>query len=279
FRFDHIFYTGGVPVAKKIASEAAKELIPLTLELGGKSPCIVDEDCDLRVSAKRIVWGKFFNAGQTCISPDYVLVHRNIKAEFIGLLLKTLNERYGSDPSNDIDMARIIDVRHFLRLEKLLATGKIIYGGKKEKEKLFIQPTLMEISDPESPVMAEEIFGPILPLLEFDSIDQAIATVRRHPYPLSLYVFTKNRDYEKRIVSELQFGNGAVNNTLVHYANPNLPFGGVEFSGQGAYHGKSGFEVFSHRKGITRSGTWLDLPVKYPPYKNKLKWIRMFLRP
>ena len=279
FRFDHIFYTGGVPVAKKIASEAAKELIPVTLELGGKSPCIVDEDCDLKVSAKRIVWGKFFNAGQTCISPDYVLVHKKVKTEFTGFLLKVLQETYGNDPSYDIDMARIIDERHFLRLEKLLAGGKILYGGKKQKEKLFIQPTLMELSNPEHPLMAEEIFGPILPVLEFDSIDHAIATVRRHPYPLSLYVFTKNRDHEKRIVTELQFGNGAVNNTLVHYANPNLPFGGVEYSGQGAYHGKSGFEIFSHLKSITRSGTWLDIPIKYPPYRGKLKWIRMFLRP
>lgn len=279
FRFDHIFYTGGVSVAKKIASEAAKELIPVTLELGGKSPCIIDESCDLEVAAKRTVWGKFFNAGQTCISPDYVLVHKNIKTEFTWLLLKTLHETYGNDPSHGIDMARIIDDRHFSRLEKLLTGGKILYGGKTEKDKLFIQPTLIEITDLEHPLMAEEIFGPILPVLEFDSIDQAISMVRRHPYPLSLYVFTKNRQHEKRIITELQFGNGAVNNTLVHYANPNLPFGGVEYSGLGAYHGKSGFEIFSHRKSITRSGTWLDIPIKYPPYKGKLKWIRMFLKP
>jgi aldehyde dehydrogenase (NAD+) len=279
FRFDHIFYTGGVAVAKKISAEAAKELIPVTLELGGKSPCIIDEHCDIEVAAKRTVWGKFFNAGQTCISPDYVLVHKNIKTEFTGLLLKTLKETYGNDPSYDMDMGRIIDERHFTRLENLLSGASVLYGGKTDKGRLFVQPTLIEFSDLDHPLMSEEIFGPILPVIEFDSIDHAITIVRRHPYPLSLYVFTKNKRFEKRIVTELQFGNGAVNNTLVHYANPNLPFGGVEYSGLGAYHGKSGFEIFSHRKSITRSGTWLDIPIKYPPYAGKLKWLRLFQRP
>lgn len=279
FRFDHILYTGGVAVAKKIAVEAAKELIPVTLELGGKSPCIIDEGCDLEVAARRAVWGKYFNAGQTCISPDYVLVHQNVKKKFVEIVLKSLREAYGSEPSYGIDMARIIDQRHFARLEKLLAGATVLFGGKSEQDKLFIQPTLVEIKDLKHPLMSEEIFGPIMPVIEYESIDHAIAIVRRLPSPLSLYVFTKNKSHEQRIISEIQFGNGAINNTLVHYANPNLPFGGIEYSGHGAYHGKFGFDTFSHRKSITKSGTWPDIPIKYPPYQGKLKWIRMFLRP
>lgn len=279
FRFDHIFYTGGVSVAKRISAEAAKDLIPVTLELGGKSPCIVDEDCDLKVAAKRIVWGKFFNAGQTCISPDYILVNRKVKKELLELLQKTMVEFYGNDPAPDSDIARIIDERHFTRLIELLKNGPILHGGRSDKDKLFIQPTLIEITGLDHPLMQEEIFGPILPVLEFGDIDEAMRMIRQHPYPLSLYLFTTNKDCEKRITEGVHFGGGAVNNTLVHFANSNLPFGGVEYSGTGAYHGKYGFDIFSHRKSITKSGTWLDIPIKYPPYKGKLKWIRMFLRP
>ncbi len=279
FRFDHILYTGSVGVARKIAAEAAKDLIPVTLELGGKSPCIVDASGDLKVAARRIVWGKFFNAGQTCISPDYVLADRRIKKEFTELLLKTIREMYGEDPGNEIDMSKIIDDRHFVRLEKLLSSGRILFGGKTDREKRFIQPTLMEVDGIKTPLMEEEIFGPILPVVGYDTADDAIDFVRQHPYPLSLYVFTKDRKFEKRILSELPFGNGAVNNTMIHYANPELPFGGIEYSGIGAYHGKSGFEAFSHRKSIIRSGTWLDIPIKYPPFAGKLKWLRLFQRP
>lgn len=194
-------------------------------------------------------------------------------------LTKALNAFHGTADSGGADLARIIDARHFERLAGLLKNTTIRYGGKINQEALFIQPTVIEIVDMNHPVMGQEIFGPILPVIEFDTLDSAMAAIRERPFPLSLYLFTNNKKHERRIVDEIQFGGGCVNNTLVYFSNPNLPFGGVGSSGNGRYHGKSGFDVFSHQKSITRSATWLDIPIKYPPYKSKLKWLRMFQRP
>ncbi|WP_162425711.1 aldehyde dehydrogenase [Pontibacter pudoricolor] len=275
-RFDYIFFTGSTQVGKVIMKAAAEHLTPLTLELGGKSPAIVAMDADLEMAARRICWGKFLNAGQTCVAPDYVLVQEDVKEELIQQMSKSIRDFYGEQPATSPDFARIINDRHFQRLSKMLTPENIRIGGKTDAESRYIAPTVLEISTWDHPSMQEEIFGPILPVISFNDLNEAISMVNRHEKPLSLYFFSTNKTQQQRILKEVTFGGGCINDTLSHLANPNLPFGGVGNSGLGSYHGIASFDVFSHQKSILDRGTWLDLPFRYPPYGNKLKLLRRF---
>ena len=274
-RFDHIFFTGGIVVGKIVMAAAAKYLTPVTLELGGKSPCIVDESFPVEMAARRIAWGKFFNAGQTCVAPDYLLVHKSVKARFLEEMKRVLREFYGEDPSQSPDYARIVNSRHFSRLQGLMGEGRVVIGGQSNAETRYIAPTVIDGVSMNSKVMSDEIFGPILPVLEFDKLDEAIATIQQRPYPLALYMFSKDRGNEKRILDEVPFGGGCVNDTLIHLSSTELPFGGVGPSGMGGYHGQNGFDLFSHKKSILKKTAVFDLPVRYPPYsEGKLNWIK-----
>jgi aldehyde dehydrogenase (NAD+) len=278
YRFDHVFFTGSAAVGKKIMEMAVPHLTPVTLELGGKSPCVVDDRVSLKVAARRIVWGKFWNAGQTCVAPDYVLVHSRVKAALIAAMEQAIVQYYGEDPAQSPDYARIINARRFEVLEDYLQQGRVIHGGKADRSSLYIAPTLMEEVEWTSPLMQEEIFGPILPVIAFNELPEAIQMIRSHPYPLSLYIFSRRASTRKVLEEQLRFGGGCINNTLVHLTNPELPFGGVGYSGMGHYHGRFSFETFTHPKGIMRTGTWLDVPVKYAPFRNKLKYVKMLIK-
>jgi aldehyde dehydrogenase (NAD+) len=277
-RFDHVFFTGSIPVGKEIAKLAAPKLVPTTLELGGKSPCIVDEDVDITVAAKRITWGKFTNAGQTCVAPDYLLVHEKRKDQLVELIQENILKFYGENPQQSYDYGRIINSRRLEKLESYLNDGRVITGGKVIKDELYFSPTLLENVALEAPVMKEEIFGPILPIHTFKQHEEAINIINHNPHPLSLYFFGDNNKAEKLYMNSIAFGGGCVNNTLVHLANADLPFGGVGNSGVGAYHGKFSFETFTRPKAILKTATWLDPALKYPPYKGKLKWLKWFFR-
>jgi aldehyde dehydrogenase (NAD+) len=276
-RFDHIFFTGSIPVGKVVMRAAAEHLTPVTLELGGKSPCIVDEHVDVAVAARRITWGKFYNAGQTCVAPDYLLVHRSVKSDLLAGIKKSLAEFFGADPQQSPDYGRIVNERHFDRLAELV-DGKVYLGGQKDRASLYFAPTVLDDARMSDRSMAGEIFGPVLPVLAFDTLDEAVALVKERPNPLACYVFTSRSATEKRIVDEVPFGGGCVNNTLIHLANPHLPFGGVGASGMGAYHGKFSFDTFSHKKAVTKTTTRLDLKLKYPPYAGRLGLIRKLIR-
>jgi aldehyde dehydrogenase (NAD+) len=269
-RFDHILYTGNGNIGRIVMEAAARQLTPVTLELGGKSPCIVDCDVDLEVSARRIVWGKFLNAGQTCIAPDYVLVHESRETELLDALKRSLREFYGDDPKRSADFGRIVNERHHRRLAVLLKDGEIVVGGEADESERYIAPTILRNVSPEAPVMNDEIFGPILPVLTIRSIDEAIRFVNARPKPLALYIFTRDPKMEADVLSRTSSGGACVNATLWHLANPNLPFGGVGPSGMGAYHGRDSFETFSHRKSVVRKSTRVDPKIAYPPY-TKLK--------
>jgi aldehyde dehydrogenase (NAD+) len=277
-RFDHVFFTGSIPVGKEIAKLAAPKLVPTALELGGKSPCIVDEDVDITVAAKRITWGKFTNAGQTCVAPDYLLVHEKRKDQLVELIQENILKFYGENPQQSYDYGRIINSRRLEKLESYLNDGRVITGGKVIKDELYFSPTLLENVALKAPVMKEEIFGPILPIHTFKQHEEAINIINHNPHPLSLYFFGYNNKAEKLYMNSVAFGGGCVNNTLVHLANADLPFGGVGNSGVGAYHGKFSFETFTRSKAILKTATWLDPALKYPPYKGKLKWLRWFFR-
>jgi aldehyde dehydrogenase (NAD+) len=269
-RFDHILYTGNGRVGRVVMEAAAKHLTPVTLELGGKSPCLVDSEVDLEVAARRIVHGKFLNAGQTCIAPDYVLVHESRETELLEGMKAALREFYGDDPRHSPDYARIINQQHVERLAKLLESGEVVVGGEVDAEERYIAPTLLREVSPDSPVMAEEIFGPILPVLKVPDMESGITFVNTRPKPLALYVFTRRAEIEREVISRISAGGACVNATLWQHANPNLPFGGVGESGMGAYHGRHGFETFSHRKGVVTKPTRPDPRLAYPPY-TKLK--------
>jgi aldehyde dehydrogenase (NAD+) len=245
---------------------AARHLTPVTLELGGKSPCIIDRDADLTVAARRIAWGKFMNAGQTCIAPDYVLVHQDREDELIDALRRTLLEFYGEDPGSSPDYARIPNVRHHRRLAALLKDGDVAVGGQTDEADGYIAPTVLRNPQPESPLMTDEIFGPILPVLAVPDVGAAIDYVNRRPKPLALYLFSNDPKAEAQVVAGTSSGGVCVNATLWHIANPHLPFGGVGPSGMGAYHGRATFEVFSHRKSVLARGTRFDPKLMYPPY-------------
>jgi len=277
-RYDYIFFTGGVEVGRKVARAAAEHLTPTTLELGGKSPCIVDSSADVDIAAKRIVWGKFMNAGQTCIAPDYLLLNKKVKEHFYTSFKKYVKEFYGENPFFSSDFPRIINDRHFSRLSNLLTDGKIIVGGNTDKESRYIAPTLIEINSLNHPLMEDEIFGPILPVLEVNSVDESIAIVKQFEKPLALYFFSKNYDEQQKILKKISFGGGCINDTIAHFVNQDLPFGGVGNSGIGAYHGKFSFDTFSHKKGIVHKVIWPDVPLRYPPYKGKTNIIKQIIK-
>lgn len=277
YRPQLIFFTGSTHVGRIISQLAAKHLIPCILELGGKSPCIVDKSANLKVAAQRIALGKGINAGQTCVAPDYFIVHEEIKDSFIEILKNTFHDFYFQN--NQLhQFTQIVNEHHFDRLSRLLSGAKIIFGGSLSAQDRRIEPTLVE-GDLNHPLMQEEIFGPIAPLFTFKSKEDIYSLIDHHPNPLSLYVFAQDHDFEQAMVSNISFGGGCINNTLMHLVDPNLPFGGVGNSGYGAYHGKAGFDAFSHRKSVVKTANWFDLRQKYPPYsEGSLKIIRWFLR-
>ncbi len=279
-RFDHVFFTGSVPVGRVVMQAAAKHLTPVTLELGGKSPCIVASDADLDVAAKRIVWGKFFNTGQTCIAPDYVLAESSVEMPLLRKMRGALIEFYGTDPKQSADYGRIVNERHHARLTAMLepealAGAEVFIGGEHDKSSRYLAPTILRNVTPDAKAMADEIFGPILPVLTVKSIDEAIRFVLDRPKPLSLYLFTESRDTSERVLEGTSSGGVCVNETLQHYGAHDLPFGGVGNSGMGAYHGKTSFETFSHRKAVLDKSTQIDPNLRYPPYtEDKLKWAK-----
>lgn len=278
-RFDYLFYTGSTEVGRIMMRAAAEHLTPVTLELGGKSPCIVDHSANLALAAQRIAWGKFINAGQTCVAPDYLLVHERVAEPLIGHLGQAIARLYGTDPQQSPDLARIVGLRHFDRLVGYLADGTPVIGGQHDRATRYIAPTVLTGVDPESPVMQAEIFGPILPLLTYRTDAEALAFVNARERPLALYIFGERPDFTEQVLQGTHSGGACVNETVMHLADSRLPFGGVGQSGMGQYHGRYGYETFSHLRGVHYKSTWFDLPVRYPPYtatKNRL--VRFFMR-
>jgi len=276
-RWDYIFFTGSVFVGKIVAQAAAKNLTPYILELGGKNPCIVDEGADLEIAVKRIVWGKFINAGQTCIAPDYILVQGKEKYNFVELLKKEIIRVYGENPEESKDFARIINSKNWLRLNEMIEPNKVIFGGITNEYDKYISPTLIDEPNLESEVMKDEIFGPILPIISYHDEKDLENIISKYEKPLALYVFTNDKKFSERMITKFSFGGGCVNDCMVHFSNHRLPFGGVGHSGIGAYHGKLGFDSFSHQKAIVKKPNWGDNPIRYAPYKNKLNFIKKVL--
>jgi len=274
--YDHIFFTGSIPIGKVVMRAAAEHLTPVTLELGGKSPCFVDKDIDVNVTARRIVWGKFTNAGQTCVAPDYLLVDRAIKNELVAAMKLQLAALYGADPMGSPDYGRIINLHHFDRLMALRG-GTVVCGGQSDRSRLYIAPTLIDDVKLGDSIMAEEIFGPLLPMLTFDTLAGALDIARQRPNPLACYAFTKRSAFADRIVEDLPFGGGCINNALIHLGVPGLPFGGTGSSGMGSSHGEHSFQAFSHMKSILKSPFMFDLPLKYPPYRKRLRLMRLLM--
>ncbi|RDW19133.1 aldehyde dehydrogenase family protein [Oceanobacillus arenosus] len=264
YPFDYIFFTGSKNVGKVIMRAASEHLTPVTLELGGKSPAIVDQDANINLAAKRIVWGKFTNAGQTCVAPDYVIVHEKVKFRLLKAMIKQIKALYGKDPLKNKDYTRIINVQHFERLEQFLNEEKIVHGGNVDKEELLIEPTILDKVSWNDDVMKDEIFGPILPILMFTSLDDALFKIKSGDKPLALYYFGEDDKTQQQVVEYLSFGGGSINDSLYHLANPHLPFGGVGASGMGSYHGKFSFDTFSHHKSILKQTTKFDMPFRYP---------------
>jgi len=277
-KFDYIFYTGGPNVGRKVMLAAAENLTPVTLELGGKSPCIVAEDANINVTAKRLVWGKFLNAGQTCLAPDYLMVHEKIKEPLLEKMREIIKEFYGESPQQSPDYPRIINEHHFDRLSKLLENQEVFCGGSTDREDLYIAPTILAETDPESGVMQEEIFGPIMPVVSWSNIDDVITFVNSREKPLALYYFSTAKRDLNTLIQKTSSGGLSVNDTITHFINPSMPFGGVGESGIGAYHGKYGFETFSHQKPVMIKPTFLDVPMRYPPFGNKLKWLKILCK-
>ena len=276
-KFDHIFFTGGTAIGKIVMAAAAKHLTPVTLELGGKSPCIIDTDINLEHTAKRITWGKFINAGQTCIAPDYLLVDQKIKPDLINALKKYLQEFYGENPATSPDYARIIHQKHFHRLTNLLKCGKVIIGGETKPEELYIAHTLLDNVSLEDAVMQDEIFGPILPIIEYTDINEAITLINSRPKPLALYLFSQNKNLQKRILQETSSGGVCINDTVMQVAVSSLPFGGVGDSGMGSYHGKASFNTFSHYKSVLQNSLPWDIDWRYAPYQGKLSLLKKII--
>jgi aldehyde dehydrogenase (NAD+) len=276
--FDYIFFTGSVPVGKAVMRAASENLVPVTLELGGKSPAIVHEDADLEVAAKRIAWGKFMNAGQICIAPDYVYVHKSVEKALIEKLTEAVLDFYGHFPAKSPDYCRIINQKHFDRLVGLIDHDKVVFGGQYDAEDLFIAPTIMQNVSWRDVVMADEIFGPILPVLTYERLDDALDQIQAHPKPLALYIFSESETVQSHVIDSVSFGGGCINDTISHVSAAQLPFGGVGTSGMGRYHGESSFLTFSHEKSILKKSTKHDLPLIYPPYKNRLKWVKKLMK-
>jgi aldehyde dehydrogenase (NAD+) len=277
-KFDYIFFTGSTIVGKVIMKAASEHLTPVTLELGGKSPCLIEESANIDIAAKRCAWGKYLNAGQTCVAPDYVLVPKKLQNDFVEKLKFHLETFFGTKPEHSEDYPRIVNEKHFDRLVDLIISEKVAIGGNSVREENFIAPTIMKDVSWEDKIMQDEIFGPILPIIPYDSIEQAIESILNLPKPLAFYVFTENSRKKDEIIAKIPFGGGCINDTVIHLANPNLPFGGVGTSGIGSYHGKKSFDTFTHYKSVFEQGTRVDIPLRYPPYEGKLSWLKLFLR-
>ena len=276
-RWDYIFFTGSVAVGKIVAKAAAQHLTPITLELGGKNPCIVDETANLQLAAKRIVWGKFINAGQTCIAPDYILVHQKSKSKFIEFLKIEISHAYGTNPEISTDFARIVNAKNWTRLVEMIESDKVIFGGKFNSESNYLAPTLIEENNLDSLIMQDEIFGPLLPIVTYHNESEIDTIISKYEKPLALYIFSERTKFCNEIISKHSFGGGCINDTMVHFSNKKLPFGGVGHSGIGAYHGQLSFDVFSHHKAVVKKATWIDLPLRYAPYKGKLTIVKKIL--
>jgi aldehyde dehydrogenase (NAD+) len=275
-KFDKIFFTGSTRVGKIIAQKAAMHLTPVTLELGGKSPCIVTDAINLEVTAKRIMWGKFLNAGQTCVAPDYCLVNETIAPAFIDQCKEVIKDFFSDNPSLSQDYGRIVSATHFERLVGLMQGGEVIFGGKSDRDQKFIEPTLIVNPKLDHDLMQEEIFGPLLPIITYKHTDEVFEFISTRESPLALYLFTRDENFKNRVVNEISFGGGCINDTIIHLANPNLPFGGVGASGLGSYHGHKTFLEFSHQKSILEKSIWPDVNIRYAPYKDKTKFLRFF---
>ena len=278
-RFDMIFFTGGKTVGREVLRHAAEYLTPVTLELGGKSPCIVDSTAKIRLAAKRIVFGKYLNCGQTCVAPDYILCDKRIRDELITAILAEIEKQFGKEPLKNPNYGKIINEKHFERILGLINGEKLVYGGQSEPESLRIAPTVLNNITWDDAVMGEEIFGPLLPILTFDTLADALDTVESHPHPLALYFFSEDKAAQKKVLDTCRFGGGCINDTIIHLATSDMPFGGVGESGMGSYHGRVGFETFSHYRSIVDKKTWMDLPIRYQKYTGlKEKMMRMFLK-
>lgn len=277
-RFDHVFFTGSTFVGQKIMEMAAKKLVPVTLELGGKSPCIVDASANLEYTAKKIVWSKLMNAGQTCVAPDYVLVHHSVKQPLLEKTVENISKMLGEDPQQSVDFGRIINNKRFSKLVSYLEQGKIVSGGRHDETDLYLEPTIMEGVDISDPVMQEEIFGPILPIITYKDRQEVVDWVEKNPFPLSLYIYADDVEVQEYYISRIRFGGSCINNGIIHLGNPHLPFGGVGYSGVGQYHGKFGFEAFTRPKSVLHSRSWFDVPVWYAPYKGKTSLLKKIFK-
>lgn len=276
--FDKIFFTGSVAVGKEVMRKAAERLIPVTLELGGKSPCIVDESAKIDIAARRIVFGKFLNCGQTCVAPDYIIAHKSIKNKLVEAIEREIVRQYGEYPLENADYGKIISKKHFDRIVSLIDENKVCFGGQTDEESLRISPTIMDNVTREDAVMGEEIFGPILPVMTFEDLGSLIDDINSHPHPLALYMFSEDKEAAERVTEMCQFGGGCVNDTIIHLATTEMGFGGVGESGMGSYHGEEGFMCFTHKKSIVNKSTKMDLPVRYQPYTDKkYKMIKFFM--
>lgn len=277
--FDYIFFTGSKTVGREVMRQASSHLTPVTLELGGKSPCLVDESADLALAARRIVFGKFLNCGQTCVAPDYILCDASVRNQLLQALEKEIHRQFGKQPLQNPDYGKIINEKHFHRLQNLIAADKLVCGGESDPSALRIAPTILKDVIWDDPVMGEEIFGPILPVLTYSDLNDAIRQVESHPHPLALYLFTEDPAAKKKVLARCHFGGGCINDTIIHLATSQMPFGGVGESGMGCYHGKEGFECFTHQRSIVDKKTWMDLPIRYQKYRFwKEKMLRVFLR-
>jgi aldehyde dehydrogenase (NAD+) len=276
-KFDYIFFTGGTTVAREVMAKAAVHLTPVSLELGGKSPCIVDQTANIKVAARRLAFGKYLNSGQTCVAPDYLLVHESVKDQLASELEQNVRAFYGDGPLSCPDYVKMINDKHYQRVQGLIAGEHAVFGGTARDGR--IAPTLLDGITGDSPIMQEEIFGPVLPMLTYTDLDEAISFITARPKPLALYLFTTDKGTEKQVLSRVSYGGGCVNDTIIHLATPYMPFGGVGNSGMGGYHGKASFDTFTHYKSVLKKANWLDLPMRYQPYtKLNEKLLRMFLK-
>ena len=276
--FNYFFFTGSIRIGQIVAKAAVEKLIPYTLELGGKSPCIVDRKVDVQQAAKRIVWGKSINAGQTCIAPDYLLVHQDIQEELIREMSKASVRFFGQNAIESPDYPKIINQTNFDRLQQLMQYGKVLSGGQSDEQKLRIAPTFLADPNLDSPLMTDEIFGPLLPIIPYQNLEEAVQFVQNKPNPLALYIFSSDKTFQQAIRAQVQAGGVTINDTLMHFTNSSLPFGGIGASGFGNYHGKAGFDAFSHQQSVMKRATWIDVPVRYPPYGQKIKLLKWLMK-
>ena len=276
--FDYIFFTGSIRVGKIVMEKAAKNLVPVTLELGGKSPCIVDKDAKLELAAKRIVWGKFLNVGQTCVAPDYLCVHSSVKDKLLKLIVEEIHKQFGTEVKNSPDYPRVVNTASLNRLKEYINDGEIYYGGNFDITELYMEPTILTNVDVDSNVMTEEIFGPILPVIEFDNIQDIISFINKREKPLALYYFSENKKSINNILRSTTSGGATINDTVIHVANGNLPFGGVGNSGMGSYHGKASFDAFTHKRSVMERGTFVEFNVRFAPYKEKINILKKIMK-